>query len=168
MSSCRRTAFTLVELLVVIAVISILIGLLLPAVQRARESANRIKCTNNLKQLGLAMHNHHDTFGTLPPNKLGEGMATWAVLILPEIEQDNIYRQWNLDKTYWEQNSIARESRVPVYFCPSRRAPGSTPTLSQKGDGLRAPDGSEIRTPGALGDYAVVIDISGHDAPEET
>src|SRR3979409_2185902 len=94
-----RRGFPLVELLVVSAIIAILIGLLLPAVQKVREAANRMKCTNNLKQMGLAVHNYHDFTLKFPPGKgpsipLAAPYARWSIhsQLLPYVEQDNLYR----------------------------------------------------------------------------
>jgi prepilin-type N-terminal cleavage/methylation domain-containing protein len=135
--SPSRRAFTLVELLVVIAIIGILVALLLPAVQAAREAARRTQCNNNLKQMGLALHNHHDTYkifptgGTwpweaqplahpTPQNQNGGYGPGWPFQILPFMEQANLY-----DQTLSTGNvNFARINKpVEFYFCPSRRAP---------------------------------------------
>src|SRR5512142_416688 len=87
--------FTLIELLVVIAIIAVLIALLLPAVQSAREAARRAQCVNNLKQIGLAVHNYHDANLTFPPARKGCCWGTWNIFILPYVEQTSGFNAWN-------------------------------------------------------------------------
>jgi prepilin-type N-terminal cleavage/methylation domain-containing protein len=107
-----RRGFTLIELLVVIAIISLLVGMLMPAVQKAREAASKISCANNLKQFGLALQNYHNNYDQFPPSRLNDYQATWLVLLLPYVEQDNLYNQWNLSATYYDQTDLARKSPV--------------------------------------------------------
>ncbi len=144
----RRRGFTLLELLVVIVIITVLIGLLIPAVQKAREAANRLACQNNLKQLGLGIHHFHDTYQQLPPSRLHDAYVTWAVLLLPYLEQENLYRRWDISRAYYHQpDPEVLTISVPVYYCPSRRHP---PLISITGD--IGPRGNHH--PGALADYA--------------
>ncbi len=141
----QRRAFTLVELLVVIAIIGVLIGLLLPAVQAARESARRTQCSNHLKQMALASHNFHDTYGFLPPYRLTQRHASWAVLILPFMEQNNVYSQWDILQEYQGQLPAATSAKINVFYCPSRRQPA----------GLSNP--ATILPVGGLSDYAASV-----------
>jgi len=147
MRTPSRRAFTLVELLVVIAIIGILIALLLPAVQAAREAARRSSCTNQVKQLSLAVHNYHDTFKRIPPGTLSTNTTTystagwctsgsnannrapWTVLLLPFIEQTNLHEQFNMGEAFTASTNVAGSStnhalsllNNPTYQCPSDR-----------------------------------------------
>jgi prepilin-type N-terminal cleavage/methylation domain-containing protein len=156
MKASRPSGFTLVELLVVIAIIGMLIALLLPAVQAARESARRTQCSNHLKQIGLAVHGFHDTYKFYPHSRR-DTRETWALLVMPFMEQDTFYEQWNLTQEYYQQPATVREQNIAGYFCPTRRRP---PQISTAGDAHQ--NGTIPHTPGACGDYAACVgDPSG-------
>lgn len=117
----RRRGFTLVELLVVIAIIGVLVALLLPAVQAAREAARRMSCSNNMKQLSLALHNYENVHGTLPPCGIDSNQMAWTVLVLPFIEQQNLYDRFNFSRGAWnafERINIVRGVRIKGILCP--------------------------------------------------
>ncbi len=123
----RRRGFTLVELLVVIAIIGILVGLLLPAVQAAREAARRMQCSNNLKQIGLSIHNYESTFKRMPMGAVPSNSASTQPMLLPYMEGNNTYNLFNFayDLNSSTLNSAAVRQQLAVFACPSEAGGGS-------------------------------------------
>ena len=177
MSKQIRGGFTLVELLVVIAIIGILVGLLLPAVQAAREAARAMQCKNNLHQISLATEMFHDTFGAYPPARYqpkpnapvdlacGGEETTWLVRIMPFVEQKGAEARWDYSVKYADHSADVRSFTLPVYSCPSRRSAseavgqgllsGTTTQWIVLPCGCRVPvssSGSQSAA-GAVGDY---------------
>jgi len=129
-----RRAFTLIELLVVIAIIAVLIALLLPAVQQAREAARRSQCKNSLKQIGLAIHNYHETFNTIPPGWIDSSgtagtsalsLFGWTSFLLPQIDQSPLYNKLNFNQA-WSNDATNPVTVLPVFRCPSDTGSVST------------------------------------------
>src|SRR5439155_23290730 len=160
-----RRAFTLIELLVVIAIIGTLMGLLLPAVQKIRESATRLQCKNNLRQIGIALHNYYGVKGSFPPGftsqaaftdgpSLGPGWG-WGAYLLPYLEQDNLYRQINFAKDIKDPvDAQARLQSVPLFLCPSDSPERLTTTVSD-GSGNSICDVAFANYVGMAGVYEV-------------
>jgi len=142
----RRRGFTLIELLVVIAIIAVLVALLLPAVQQAREAARRTQCKNNLKQIGLAMHNYHEQFSCFPPGYIsinstthlmsatdGTSGAGWGVMLLPQIDQGSLFNKLNLNLPITDPvNTPLIVTPLSAYTCPTDTSPARTFTIAEE------------------------------------
>lgn len=177
----RRHGFTLIELLVVIAIIAILIALLLPAVQQARESARRTQCRNNLKQLGLALHNYHDSNQVFPmgfsdtvwgnAEVLGDGWS-WGAAILPFLDQGPLFNQFNFGTTPYAvgANQTGIATPLTAFSCPSDIKPATAPNNAGNAAGGKGTaaiaTSSYMGTGGPWGGTPCVQDASGVPAPE--
>jgi prepilin-type N-terminal cleavage/methylation domain-containing protein/prepilin-type processing-associated H-X9-DG protein len=168
----RRDAFTLVELLVVIAIIGILIGLLMPAINTAREAGRRASCSNNLKQIGLSLINYHDELGTFPPGyrsnqKYSDGSADtspgwgWSAYILPYMEEKAAFKSINFNLPIESaQNAMAIQTRIKTYLCTSDMPPSGTFAVT---DGI-----SKTITSAAPSSYAACCGSDESDTTDVT
>jgi prepilin-type N-terminal cleavage/methylation domain-containing protein/prepilin-type processing-associated H-X9-DG protein len=167
---CRSRAFTLIELLVVIAIIAVLIALLLPAVQAAREAARRTNCLNNLKQIGLALHNYHNTVDTFPPGYISNTLGNqttgqdigpgwgWGTMILNFLEASPLYNSVNFSLATTDPGSMTvRRSSLATFLCPSNAGGNGVLTIK---DG----SGKALVTDLAAGQY---VAVAGQWEPEE-
>jgi prepilin-type N-terminal cleavage/methylation domain-containing protein len=174
----RRPGFTLIELLVVIAIIAVLVGMLLPAVQKVREAANRASCGNNLKQVGIALHNYHDTFGSFPAggtqSPAGGYGHSWWILTLPYIEQGNLFAQFDIKGAYSPHTGLVyygtneyngrvmSQAFITILFCPSSSLPRRELVGSTPGDGV--PSTTYVGISGAI-DHLTTVDRDGETYP---
>lgn len=145
----RRSGFTLIELIVVIAIIATLIALLLPAVMAAREAARRMGCASNFRQLGLAMHNYHDAYGTLPIGIQNHPRRAWSFCILNQLEQGNLANQVNFSTDFHDSSNVTViNTYISQYNCPSEVAPGE---IEEPEDGWKRAKGNMVVNFGPAG-----------------
>jgi prepilin-type N-terminal cleavage/methylation domain-containing protein len=161
-----RRGFTLIELLVVIAIIAVLIGLLVPAVQKVREASNRMSCSNNLKQLGLAMHNHHSALGVFPQGRNGYPKVVSApARLLSYLEQSNLQNLIDPEGTLaaGTQNDNAAKNLVKILLCPSDTGSGQVPGSAYFGTNYVANNGTGVTfdAAGAISGYLKIPDGNG-------
>ncbi len=161
-----RCGLTVAEVAVLVVILTIVVGLLLTAIPRMRESAQRAQCANNLREMGMACRAFRDARGFLPAARIAEGYATWAVQIAAylNVGKDNKLLQWDMSKTYYLQPDDVRTAQVPLFFCPARRQP---PQVSTSGDAPLSGK-PEREFPGALGDYAGCSGNGDPDRPWQT
>jgi prepilin-type N-terminal cleavage/methylation domain-containing protein len=170
----RRFAFTLIELLVVIAIITVLIGLLLPAVMKVREAAARIKCFNNLHQIGVALQNYHDVNRQFPAGYVSGAAADetdtgpgwgWATYILPNIEQSALYSSIQLNQSIQAAgNAMQRVTPIPIYVCPSDTAAATWSAIHYDVSGAPGPvicDVASANYAGVFGNSEPGVDGEG-------
>jgi hypothetical protein len=148
-----RAGLTMTELIVIVVILVVVLGILLTAIPRMRESAQRAQCANKLREIGMACRAFRDAKGFLPASRIAEGYATWAVQIAPylNVGKDSPLLKWDMSKTYYLQPDDVRTAQIVLYFCPARRQP---PQLSSSGDVPLSGKPEAREFPGALGDYA--------------
>ncbi len=154
----NRRAVTLTEVIVVIGILGTLFALLVPAIQKVRETASQNQCCNNLKELALGCHSYHDAYEWLPPARVArDGYASWPVLIMPFIGMDEVFSRWDIRKGFSEQPMDGREFVSGIFICPSRRQPMVSPGQENGSASPNSNNEANGGLPGACGDYGACV-----------